>query len=192
MLVGWSDGCECCADGANSAIQPPPSRPDAYAAVAALWLVALDVCTHLAPGVGGVSRKHAVVAVLAPATAWVVALRRPGTRYTTDDGRWGGGDTRVSWYRGGGCHFCVRVTASRIGGRARRGEGRGLSAQLVTYRAAAGISQPQLGQAVGRTRTTISKVEHGTRTLPAALWKVADDLRGAEGVLVAEHEALAR
>ncbi|MGH3427570.1 MAG: hypothetical protein ACRDQZ_08380, partial [Mycobacteriales bacterium] len=30
------------------------------------------------------------------------------------------------------------------------------------------------------------------RALPAALWQIADDLCGAEGVLVAEHEALAR
>jgi hypothetical protein len=67
------------------------------------------------------------------------------------------------------CHFCVRVTSSRVGAvtvevRGVAAEGdlaadrakvaalrRGLGAQLVTYRAAAGISQPQLGQAVGRT-----------------------------------------
>jgi transcriptional regulator with XRE-family HTH domain len=67
----------------------------------------------------------------------------------------------------------------------------GLGARLATYRTAAGVSQPQLGHAVGRTRSMISKIEHGTRTLPAALWKIADDLCRAGGALVAEHEALA-
>ena len=69
---------------------------------------------------------------------------------------------------------------------------RGLGARLATCRVAAGLSQPELGRAIGRTRTTISKVEHGIRTLPAALWKIADDLCGAGGVLVAEHEGLAQ
>jgi hypothetical protein len=36
----------------------------------------------------------------------------------------------------------------------------------------------------------ISKIEHGTRGLPAALWRIADDLCRAEGVLVAEHSVL--
>lgn len=69
---------------------------------------------------------------------------------------------------------------------------RDLGARLATCRTAAGISQPQLAQAVGRTRSMISKVEHGTRTLSVALWKIADDLCGAGGVLVAQHEGLAR
>jgi len=68
---------------------------------------------------------------------------------------------------------------------------RHLGAQLAEYRTAAVISQPQLGQALGRTRSTISKIEHGVRGMPAQLWTVADDLCGAGGVLVAEHEALA-
>lgn len=67
----------------------------------------------------------------------------------------------------------------------------GLGARLATYRTAAGISQPQLGQALGRTRSMISKIEHGTRGLPVMLWRIADDLCRAEGVLVAEHSALA-
>ncbi len=69
---------------------------------------------------------------------------------------------------------------------------RGLGARLATYRTAAGISQPQLGQALGRTRSMISKIEHGTRALPAVLWRIADDLCRAEGVLVAEHSVLAQ
>jgi len=69
---------------------------------------------------------------------------------------------------------------------------RSLGAQLATYRTAAGISQPQLGHALDRTRSMISKVEHGTRTLPAVLWRIADDLCRAEGVLVAEHSVLAQ
>jgi transcriptional regulator with XRE-family HTH domain len=68
----------------------------------------------------------------------------------------------------------------------------GLGAQLATYRTAAGVSQPQLGQVLGRTRTMISKIEHGTRALPGALWRIADDLCRAEGALVAEYEALAQ
>jgi transcriptional regulator with XRE-family HTH domain/tetratricopeptide (TPR) repeat protein len=69
---------------------------------------------------------------------------------------------------------------------------RSVGAQLATYRTAAGISQPQLGHALGRTRSTISKIEHGTRALPAVLWRIADDLCRAEGVLVAEHSVLAQ
>jgi DNA-binding XRE family transcriptional regulator len=41
-------------------------------------------------------------------------------------------------------------------------------ARLASCRREAGLSQPQLGQALGRTRSLISKVEHGARTMPAA------------------------
>jgi transcriptional regulator with XRE-family HTH domain len=68
---------------------------------------------------------------------------------------------------------------------------RGLGAHLATYRRAAGVSQPELGQAIGRTRSTVSKIEHGTRGMPATLWKITDDVCRAEGALVAEHNALA-
>ena len=63
-----------------------------------------------------------------------------------------------------------------------------LGAQLAVYRTAAVVSQPQLGQALGRTRSTVSKIEHGTRGMPAPLWTIADDLCDAGGVLVAEYE----
>jgi transcriptional regulator with XRE-family HTH domain/tetratricopeptide (TPR) repeat protein len=69
---------------------------------------------------------------------------------------------------------------------------RSLGARLATYRTAARVSQPQLGRALGRTRSMISKIEHGTRGLPTALWRIADDLCRAEGVLVAEHSVLAQ
>jgi transcriptional regulator with XRE-family HTH domain len=68
---------------------------------------------------------------------------------------------------------------------------RSLGVHLATYRMAAGVSQPELGHAVGRTRSTISKIEHGTRGLPARLWKIADDMCRADGALVAEHSTLA-
>ncbi len=69
---------------------------------------------------------------------------------------------------------------------------RRLGARLAIYRAAAGLSQPELGQALGRTRSLVSKVENGGRGMPAELWTIADDVCGAEGALVAEHEVLAQ
>jgi DNA-binding XRE family transcriptional regulator len=61
---------------------------------------------------------------------------------------------------------------------------RDLGARLATYRMAAGVSQPELGHAVGRTRSTISKIEHGIRGMPARLWKITDDVCRADGALV--------
>ena len=68
----------------------------------------------------------------------------------------------------------------------------GLGAQLISYRTAAGISQPQLGHALGRTRSLISKVEHGVRGMPEALWTIADELCGAQGALIAAYTELAQ
>jgi transcriptional regulator with XRE-family HTH domain len=68
---------------------------------------------------------------------------------------------------------------------------RGLGARLAVYRRGAGISQPELGQAIGRTRSTVSKIEHGTRGMPEALWKVTDEVCRAEGALVAEYGRVA-
>ncbi len=65
-----------------------------------------------------------------------------------------------------------------------------LGALLGDYRAAAGISQPQLGAALGRTRSLISKVEHGVRRLPEELWTIADELCGAQGTLITAHTEL--
>ncbi|MBV8539956.1 MAG: helix-turn-helix domain-containing protein [Pseudonocardiales bacterium] len=67
-----------------------------------------------------------------------------------------------------------------------------LGAHLATYRTAAGITQPELAQALSRTRSTISKVEHGTRGMPERLWKITDDLCSADGALVSEHTTLAQ
>jgi transcriptional regulator with XRE-family HTH domain len=69
---------------------------------------------------------------------------------------------------------------------------RRLGAHLALYRRAAGVSQPELGQAIGRTRSTVSKIEHGTRTMPQALWTVTDQVCHADGALVAEHHTLAQ
>ncbi|MGH3719650.1 MAG: helix-turn-helix domain-containing protein [Pseudonocardiaceae bacterium] len=69
---------------------------------------------------------------------------------------------------------------------------RSLGLQLATYRNAAGVSQPELAQALGRTRTTISKVEHGTRGMPEKQWKITDDVCRADGALVTEHSVLAQ
>ncbi len=68
---------------------------------------------------------------------------------------------------------------------------RQLGGRLAAYRTAAGVSQPELGVAIGRTRSTVSKIENGTRSMPAALWKIADELCRAEGTLIAEHSAVA-
>jgi len=67
-----------------------------------------------------------------------------------------------------------------------------LGAHLARCRTAAGISQPQLGQALGWTRSMVSKIEHGHRSMPAELWQIADELCHAEGALVAEHATLAQ
>jgi len=68
---------------------------------------------------------------------------------------------------------------------------RNLGAHLATYRTAAGMSQPELARAIGRTRSTISKIEHGTRGMPATLWTITDDVCRAEGALISEHSTLA-
>jgi transcriptional regulator with XRE-family HTH domain len=68
---------------------------------------------------------------------------------------------------------------------------RGLGVHLALYRSAAGLSQPELGQIIGRTRSMISKIEHGTRGMPAELWKITDDVCHADGALVAGHNTLA-
>jgi transcriptional regulator with XRE-family HTH domain len=66
-----------------------------------------------------------------------------------------------------------------------------LGANLATYRRAAGVSQPELGRAIGRTRSMISRIEHGTRALPEELWKITDEVCRAQGALIAEHHTLA-
>lgn len=66
-----------------------------------------------------------------------------------------------------------------------------VGAQLGCCRRDAGLSQPQLGQVLGRTRSLISKVEHGTRAMPAALWQLADGVCNAQGALMAEYTQLA-
>ena len=69
---------------------------------------------------------------------------------------------------------------------------RSLGLHLAAYRNAAGVSQPELARALGRTRTTISKVEHGTRGMPEKQWKITDDVCRADGTLIAEYTTLAQ
>jgi transcriptional regulator with XRE-family HTH domain len=69
---------------------------------------------------------------------------------------------------------------------------RSLGAHLALHRVAAGVSQPQLGQALGRTRSMISRIEHGTRGMPEELWKITDQVCRAQGALIAEHATLAQ
>ncbi|MGH3811160.1 MAG: helix-turn-helix domain-containing protein, partial [Pseudonocardiaceae bacterium] len=65
-----------------------------------------------------------------------------------------------------------------------------LGGRLAMYRTAAGVSQPELGRALGRTRSAVSKVENGWRGMPATLWKIADDVCRADGALLREHHAV--
>jgi tetratricopeptide (TPR) repeat protein len=67
-----------------------------------------------------------------------------------------------------------------------------LGTHLASCRHTAGVSQQALAAALGRTRSLVSKVEHGTRCLPEALWQVADEVCRAGGVLLAEAAELAR
>jgi transcriptional regulator with XRE-family HTH domain len=69
---------------------------------------------------------------------------------------------------------------------------RSLGAHLAMYRMAAGVSQPQLGQVIDRTRSMVSKIENGRRGMPAKLWKITDDVCGAQGALIAEYNTLAQ
>ncbi|MGH3771700.1 MAG: helix-turn-helix domain-containing protein [Pseudonocardiaceae bacterium] len=68
---------------------------------------------------------------------------------------------------------------------------RSLGARLALYRRAAGVSQPDLGRAIGRTRSMVSRIEHGTRVMPEALWTITDEVCRAQGALIAEHHTLA-
>ena len=66
-----------------------------------------------------------------------------------------------------------------------------LGEHLAMYRTAAGVSQPELGRAIGRTRSMISRIEHGTRVMPEMLWTITDDVCHAQGALLTEYHALA-
>ncbi|MGH3772231.1 MAG: helix-turn-helix domain-containing protein [Pseudonocardiaceae bacterium] len=68
---------------------------------------------------------------------------------------------------------------------------RHLGAHLALCRTAAGVSQPDLARAIGRTRSMVSRIEHGTRVMSEALWRIADEVCRAEGALIAEYHTLA-
>jgi transcriptional regulator with XRE-family HTH domain len=159
-------------------------------------------------GVGGLTRKHAAVAVLAPVASGCLS-RKHACRGSLAPGAVGtvSGGARVTvgrrLRRVGTVSLLVVTSLGWVAVTVDAGElaaecaglealRRDLGAHLATYRRAAGISQPELSQAIGRTRSTVSKIEHGTRGMPEALWKVTDDLCHAEGALVAEYGTVAR
>jgi transcriptional regulator with XRE-family HTH domain len=65
-----------------------------------------------------------------------------------------------------------------------------LGVHLAACRYAAGMSQEELATALGRTRSLVSKVEHGSRGMPEPLWQLADEVCRAKGALISEHRAL--
>ena len=67
-----------------------------------------------------------------------------------------------------------------------------LGAQLAAYRKAAGLSQPDLGEALGKTRSMVSKIEHGRRGIPTKQWELTDKVCQAQGALLAAHAELAQ
>lgn len=81
------------------------------------------------------------------------------------------------------------LTADRVRVQSLR---RSLGAHLALYRMAAGVSQPQLGHVLGRTRSMVSKIEHGKRGMPEELWAITDEVCHAEGALIAEHTTVAQ
>jgi DNA-binding XRE family transcriptional regulator len=68
---------------------------------------------------------------------------------------------------------------------------RSLGAQLAMYRTGAGVIQPHLGRIIGKSRSMVSRIEHGTRTMPEALWTIADEVCAAQGALIAQYHRLA-
>ncbi|MGH3905874.1 MAG: helix-turn-helix domain-containing protein, partial [Pseudonocardiaceae bacterium] len=76
--------------------------------------------------------------------------------------------------------------------RARMSLRRCLGAHLAARRHAAGVSQAELAHALDRTPSLVSKVEHGTRTMPEQVWEIADQVCRAGGVLIAEQHTLAQ
>lgn len=62
---------------------------------------------------------------------------------------------------------------------------------LAAHRAAARLTQKQLGQAIGYARVTIGTAESGHRQPAAEFWTRCDDVLGAGGELVRAHRQLA-
>ncbi|MGH3943419.1 MAG: helix-turn-helix domain-containing protein [Pseudonocardiaceae bacterium] len=67
---------------------------------------------------------------------------------------------------------------------------RALGAQLATFRQAAELTQSQIAKAVFRDRTTVAHTESGRRPGDERFWRVADELCGAAGVLLAAFHAV--
>ena len=75
------------------------------------------------------------------------------------------------------------------GGRNLADAARALSAALAAWRRAAGLTQPQLAKAVGRSVTTIGHAETGRVWHSRHFWELADKAVGAGGELLAMHDA---
>jgi DNA-binding XRE family transcriptional regulator len=66
-----------------------------------------------------------------------------------------------------------------------------LGVQLAACRRAVGLSQAQLAEKIGFSRSTIANVETGRQHVPRGFWESADTAVSAGGSLVAAHEELA-
>jgi transcriptional regulator with XRE-family HTH domain len=65
-----------------------------------------------------------------------------------------------------------------------------LGRRLASHRERSGLSQRELAERLYYDRTSISKIETGQQSAPQTFWREADRLLNAEGVLVAEFDAL--
>src|SRR5260370_35748240 len=63
-----------------------------------------------------------------------------------------------------------------------------LGVQLAACRRAVGLSQAQLAEKTGFSRSSIANVETGRQHVPRAFWESADTAVSAGGSLVAAHE----
>ena len=66
-----------------------------------------------------------------------------------------------------------------------------LGVQLAACRRAVGLSQAQLAEKTGFSRSTIANVETGRQHVPRSFWESADTAVSAGGSLVVAHEELA-
>src|ERR1019366_1490751 len=65
-----------------------------------------------------------------------------------------------------------------------------LGTQLAACRRAAGLSQAQLAEKIGFSRSTIANVETGRQHVQRKFWESADTAVSAGGTLVAAHDAV--
>jgi tetratricopeptide (TPR) repeat protein/DNA-binding XRE family transcriptional regulator len=65
-----------------------------------------------------------------------------------------------------------------------------LGHRLHDLRMAAGLTQRQLAEATQMSRSSIASIETGRQRPEPVFWVLADEVTGADGVLIADHEAL--